>query len=191
MAHIKLYTRWTMAGVENYTSTAKEHETETDGRAVAVLDRFARMAGGVEKIQLLEGVPTGATLAIFGAVWACELTLDAPLARAPKTLAVLSDILSDIENFNEQDCTLYYYYTRDMGSSSDPYAMHDYACEAVHSGDWGLYESVSEYVQELYSDWEQHPANNYINWDDLAHDLNMGGDIETLETPKGVYIKLG
>ena len=190
MAHIKLYTRWTMAGVENYTSTAKEHETETDGRAVAVLERFARFAGGVEKIVILEGAPTGATLAVFGGVWACEITLDAPLALAPKSLAVLADVLSDIENFSEFDKELYYYHTRDMGYSNDPYASHDWACEAVASGAWVLYEDVTEYARGLYDENET-PLYNYVDWGDLAHDLELGGDIETLETPQGVYIKLG
>lgn len=191
MAHIKLYTRWTMAGVENYTSTAKEHETETDGRAVEVLERFARFAGGVEKIVILEGAPTGATLAVFGGVWACEITLDAPLALAPKSLAVLADVLSDIENFSKSDKELYYYHTRDMGYSNDPYASHDWACEAVHGNEWHLYSSVEDYAKEWYSEQSETPLYNYVDWAFVARDLEWGGDIETLETPQGVYIKLG
>jgi len=54
----------------------------------------------------------------------------------------------------------------------------------------GQYDSVEDYAQEMLADSLQLPANlsYYFDWERYARDLEMGGDIQTIEYENSVLI---
>ncbi|MFA3790841.1 antirestriction protein ArdA [Aliiglaciecola sp. SL4] len=54
----------------------------------------------------------------------------------------------------------------------------------------GQYDSVENYAQEMLADSLQLPANlsYYFDWERYARDLEMGGDIQTIEYENSVLI---
>lgn len=58
------------------------------------------------------------------------------------------------------------------------------AREAITEHYLGSYESLADYVQELTEETLEipQPLRNYVDWQSMAHDAEMSGEVFTIET---------